>query len=77
MLSKIFSAIKNIGNFFTTVFDVVVDFLKGIANFVANITKIPSLMSSLFSGGMLPSVLVGGIAAVIATIIILRVIGRD
>lgn len=77
MLSAIFDGIKSIVDFFSMLFDFVIDFFKGIADFIVNLGKVPSLISSLISGGAIPSVFVSGVLGVIACIIILRCIGRD
>lgn len=78
MLSAIFDTLRMIGDFFSMLFSVVVDLLKGLADFVFSLGQIPSLIASLFGGnGMLPLSIVGGFTAVIATVIILRILGRD
>lgn len=77
MLASIKNALQGILDFFGLLFDFVIDMFKGIADFVVNLAKVPALIASLVSDGVIPSIFVSGILGVIAIIIILRVIGRD
>lgn len=77
MLKSIYNAVKNIGEFFSMLMDVVIDLFTGLVDFMKTLAKIPSLFASVFGNSGLPVVFASAIIGVVATVIILRIIGRD
>lgn len=76
MLSGIWNTIKSIAEFFSLLFDFVIDFFKGIAEFVVQIVEVPVIITNGL-GSILPAGLVVAILTVVTLVITLRVIGRD
>lgn len=77
MLSGIFDILKSIGDFFSMLLDIVIDVFTGLVDFMKSLALIPSLFSTVFKAGLLPSVFISGILGMLLTLIILRIIGRD
>lgn len=74
-MSAIFGALKSIVDFISLLFNFVIDFFKGLADFISTIVKAPQTIAGL--SGILPPFVFSAIVGVIAIVIILRCIGRD
>ncbi len=76
MLSGIWNTLKSIAEFFTLAVDFIIDFFKGIADFIVQLVKVPVIISQGL-GNILPAGLVVAILSVVTLVITLRIIGRD
>lgn len=76
MLSAIINGITAIVDAVTTLFTFLLDFVAGIAKFVASLVTIPDSIDDILTGA-LPTVVVTGLLACIAAVIVVRVVGRD
>lgn len=76
MLSGIWETLKSIAEFCSLFIDFLIDFFKGIADFVVQIVKVPVIITQGL-GNILPAGLVAAILSVITLVITLRIIGRD
>lgn len=77
MLSAIYDFVVQIGQLISALCGVVLDLFRGLADFVINLGQIPALFSSVFSGGVLPPEMLAALTAVVTTVVLLRVLGRD
>lgn len=75
MISTIIDIITTIGDFFSSLFDVVFTLIKDIATFTQQLVKLPSFLESTLN--FLPPVFLVGVSGVIVVLILLRVLGRD
>lgn len=77
MLQSIFDALGTIVDFIISLVGFVIEVVKGLGQFVTSLMKIPELMLSVFSDGLLPPVFTAAIAGVVTVVILLRFLGRD
>lgn len=75
MLRDIFDVIKNIGNFFTSIVDFVIDFfgdLVYVIDLLADtIVSIPDYL------GFFPSVLIAAVVSLVSIAVIFKILGRE
>lgn len=76
MLETIKNGILTIVDFFVTVFDFVVGFIKDTVDFIA---KLPAAITQVIDqiSKFLPPEVIAILVSVLAVVIILRVLGRD
>lgn len=77
MLQSIFDVLGTIVDFIISLVGFVIEVVKGLGQFVTSLMKIPELMLSVFSDGLLPPVFTAAIAGVVSVVILLRFLGRD
>ena len=76
MLSGIIDGIKAIANAITTAANFLYEFIGDLANFISKLIKMPITVYN-YVNQFFPAWIVVLIAAIIAAVIVLRVIGRD
>lgn len=77
MLQSIFDALSSIVDFAISLVGFLIEVVKGLGQFVTSLMKIPDLLLSVFSEGILPPVFTAAIMGVITVVILLRFLGRD
>lgn len=70
-------ALKTIVTLITSLFDFVIDTVKGLGDLAVNLLKLPSLFSDIFSNNLIPGIVSAAVVACLALMITLRIIGRD
>lgn len=76
-MSAVIDFLKTIVDFLKTVVDVIITLCKDLVEFIQNLLKMPEFFSTLFSGHILPPVVLSVISVLVVTMILLRVLGRD
>ena len=76
-MSAIIDFLEGIVDFFKMLIDFLVNLIADLVEFVQMLAKMPEYVGSIFTSGILPSVVVSGLTVVITTMILLRVLGRD
>lgn len=76
MLSGIIDGIKAIANAITTAVEFLFDFIGDLADFIGKLVQMPITVYN-YVNQFFPAWIVVLIAAIIAAVIVLRVIGRD
>lgn len=76
MLSGIIDGIKAIANAITTAVKFLFDFIGDLGNFISKLVKMPITVYN-YVNQFFPAWIVVLIAAIIAAVIVLRIIGRD
>lgn len=75
MLKDIFNVVKNIGNFFTSIVDFVIDFFSDLVYVIEllaeTVVNIPQYL------GFFPSVIVSAVVSLVAIAVIFKVLGRE
>ena len=69
--------LQGIWDFIASLFDFVIDTIKGLADLVVNLAKLPGFFADILSNSMIPGVVLASITGTLAVFITLRILNRD
>lgn len=76
-MSAVVDFLSTIVDFFKSLIDIIVKLCADLVDFIKNLVRMPDYLASVFTGNILPPVVISTFGVLVVTIILLRVLGRD